>query len=154
MAKTILIGINNKFSANAHKVNYILTGILYFILGITFIIKDGIGFWGYTPGILISIAGTLYALYGAMEFSENSKFASKVKVDDAEIVLKNSFWKPAHKIKWTDIVAINFEPYQIVFLLQNSTYEFAYKCDADISREAKRTIREIAEQKDIEITGG
>ena len=154
MGKTILVGMNNKFSASANKWLFSLTGLLFLISGGFNIYTNNLEPFGFILGILMLIGGCYYVFYGLFGFSENSKFASKVKVDESMIELKNSLWKPSVTLKWADLSSIKFQPYEIIFQLQDSSNSFSYNSNSDISRTIKQTIREFAEQKEIEVIGG
>ena len=154
MGKTILVGMNNKFSASANKWLFSLTGLLFLISGGFNIYTNNLEPFGFILGILMLIGGCYYVFYGLFGFSENSKFASKVKVDESMIELKNSLWKPSVTLNWADLSSIKFQPYEIIFQLQDSSNSFSYNSNSDISRTIKQTIREFAEQKEIEVIGG
>lgn len=154
MSKTIIIGMNNKFSAAANKWLFSLTGLLFFVNGGFNIYANHIEPIGLVLGVLMLFGGCYYMFYGLFGFSKNSKFACKVKVDDSTIELKNSFRKPSTKLKWTQLSSIKFQPYEIIFQLGNSSCSFAYNSNSDVSIAIKQTIRDFAEQKNIEVIGG
>lgn len=154
MNKTILIGHNNKFSAYANKWLFILMGIL-------FLVNGGLNISYYPQeilrplfGILTLMSGIFYFFYGLIGFSVNSKYSLKVKVDKSTIELKNSLWKASTKLNWSDISSIQFQPFEVIFGLKDTSNSFSYASNADVSIEIKQTLREFAESRGIEVIGG
>jgi hypothetical protein len=154
MGKTILIGMNNKFSAKANKWLFLLTALIFFINGGFNIYSNNPEPFRLVLGILMLIGGCYYVFYGLFGFAENSRFASKGKVDDSTIELKNSFWKPSTKLKWAQLSSIEYKPYEIIFKSGKSSSSFSYNSNADVSLAIKQTIRDFAERKNIEVIGG
>lgn len=154
MSKTILIGMNNKFSAKANKWLFSLTGLLFLVNGGFNIYSNNLQPFRIILGILMLIGGIYYVFYGLFGFSHNSKLATKVKVNDYMIELKNSLWKPSTTIKWADLSSIKFQSYEIIFQLEGSSNSFSYNANSDVSKTIKQTIREFAERKNIEVVSG
>ena len=153
MSKTILIGLNNNFSAKTNRWINSLAGLVNLMIAAYFIYKYGNSSepFGLILGILIFIAGSYSLMYGLTAFSENSKFALRVKVDDKIIEIKNKFFKPVTRLNWSDIQSIEFGLYKITFQLEGTSKVFEYKSNADVSINIKRTIREIADEKNIKV---
>ena len=154
MGKIILIGMNNKFSAKANKWLFSLTGLLFLVNGSFNLYNSNLEPIGLILGVLMIIGGLFYLSYGLFGFSEHSKFAPKVKVDESAIELKNSLWKPSVKLNWSDLSSIKFEPYEVIFDIKDVSNSFSFNTNADVSVEIKQTIREIAERRNIEVVGG
>jgi hypothetical protein len=154
MKKTILIGMNNKFSANANKWLFSLTGLLFLGNGALSIYSNIFEPIGLVIGIFTLFGGLFYSFYGLFGFSENSKFASRVSVDNSTIEIKNSIWKPSFKLNWSDLSSIEFQSYQVTFNSNGAINSFSYRSNADVSKTIKQTIREFAERKNIAVTGG
>ena len=153
MSKTILIGVNNRFSDNANKWVFILLGLLFLTNGIINIYNNFEPF-GRIFGVLVIIAGLWYIFYGIFGFTENSKLAPKVKVDESMIELKNSLWKSSTKLDWSELSSIKFGSYEVIFQLKDSSNSFSYNSNADVSITIKQTIRDFAERKNIEVIEG
>lgn len=154
MSKTILIGINNRFSVNANKWLYYSLGLLFLFNGVFHIFSNSFKPIGIILGILMIIGGMWYIIYGFTAFSVSSKYAPRVRIDDTEIELKNNFFKPATQINWTDVKKIEFDLYKLSFQLSDNNLVFSYNTYPDISIDIKRMIREMAEEKNIEVIGG
>ena len=93
-------------------------------------------------------------MIGLTAFSQNSKFALRVKIDNNSIELKNNFFKPVTQLNWTDLQSIEFGLYEISFQLTGTTKVFSYDSNANVSRDIKKTIREFAERKNVMVIGG
>lgn len=154
MTKTILIGMKNRFSAKANKWLFNLTGLLFLINGIFNIYTNSIEPIGFILGVLMIIGGLYYLIYGMTAFSKNSKYAQRVNIDNKIIELKNSFFRPATQLKWTDIRAIELGSYVIDFQVEGGRKKFSYQSNADVSIEIKKSIKEFAESKSIRISEG
>ena len=157
MSKTILIGMNNKFSVKANRWLFSLTVLLLLTNGALYLIynyNNRLEPIGLILGILILFGGFYYGMIGLTAFSQNSKFALRVKIDNNNIELKNNFLKPVTRLNWTDLQSIEFGLYEISFQLTGTTKVFSYDSNADVSRDIKNTIREFAERKNVKIIGG
>jgi hypothetical protein len=149
--KTIIIGINNNFSAKANKYLFISTGILFLINGIYHLFSNILDPIGLFLGILMLLGGIYYLIFGIFGFSKNSSLSMKVKVDEKMIELKNSFFKPSTKLDWKEIKTIEFGNYEIVFKGNSFDKIFNYNSSADISIEIKKTLKEFAIKNNVEI---
>ena len=156
MSKTILIGMNNKFSVKANRWLFSLTGLLLLTNGVYLIYNynNSLEPIGLILVILILFVGFYYGMIGLTAFSQNSKFALRVKIDNNSIELKNNFFKLVTQLNWTDLQSIEFGLYEISFQLTGTTKVFSYDSNAAVSREIKKTIREFAERKNVMVIGG
>jgi len=154
MEKTILIGVNNKFSAKANKWIFSLTGLVFLANGAFNIYSYHHKFFVLILSVLMLIGGAYYVFYGIFGFLGNSTFALKVRVDESTIELKNNLWKPSTTLMWEDLSSIVFRPYEVIFQIQGSSHSFSYNSNIDVSIAIKQTIREFAERKNIEVIGG
>lgn len=149
MKKTILLGEKGMISANVSKWLFGILGLLWLILGIIEIYEEGssIGSIGY-----LAIA-FVFIVYSILVFTINP-LAPKVIITDHEIKIKRKVIGGHINILWNDIKSIEFDQYTIAFHLTEGVKEFTYRTNADISIEIKSSIREIAETKNISVTGG
>ena len=154
MSKTILIGMNNKFTAKANKWLFSLTGLLFLVNGIFNLYNSILEPIGLILGVSMIVGGIFYLFYGLFGFLENSKFSPKVQLDELTIELKNSLWKPSVKLKWSDLSSIKFEPYEVIFNINDVSNSFSFNANANVSVEIKQTIREMAERRNIDVVGG
>lgn len=151
MNKTILIGIPNTYTKRVkNKWVLIASGLFFVPAGIYHILLNQ-SFY-IVIGIMWIIVGLYHFFNGILLI--DSKFAPKVKVDERMIELKNNLWKPSIKSIWIEMSSIRFNPYEVVFQLEESLISFSYNTDSELSIEIKKTIREIAEYKNIQIIGG
>lgn len=154
MTKTILIGMNNSFSAKANRWLFSLTGLLFLANGIFNVYANSIEPVGFILGVLMILGGVYYCIYGLTAFSRSSRYALKVKMDDKVIELKNSFFKPAIRLKWADLQSIEFGAYEISFQMEGVRKIFSYHSNPNASIEIKKSIRAVAEARNIQIIGG
>lgn len=154
MKKTILLGANNKFSTKVNKWGFTITGIIFLVNGLYHIISDIISPIGMILGIVMIPGGIAYSFYGLMAFSESSKYAPRVSIDNETILLKSNFQRPPVLISWDRIKQISLTSYLIKFFTEEEEYHFPYEANSDTSISIKSAIREIAESKQIEVLGG
>ena len=146
--------MNNRFSAKANRWLFSLTGLLFLANGIFNISYNKLEPLGMTLGVLILIGGWFYLFYGIFAFSQGSKFAPKIAFDESTIELKNSIWKSTTTLKWSEVSSITFESFDIIFQLQDHSASFSYKANPETSISIKQSIRDVAAQKNIFVTGG
>ena len=154
MTKTIILGLNNNFSVRANRWLFVFAGLLFSLNGISHLISDSLKPYNLVLGIVFILFGLFYAIYGFFRFSTTSRFAPKIVLEDNLIALKKTFWKPAHTLKWPDIRSIEYGSYEIKFNLIDSSYLFSYSSGPDESIMIKKSIREFAHQKNIDVKGG
>ncbi len=161
MKKTILVGLDNRYSARAQRRLYYFLSILFIAQGIISInyLFSNTASRGFKIISFILIVcwfiGAIYlTLMAVLAFSESSKYAPRIKVDDNQLELKKSVFKAAEILKWQDIKKIEFGQYQLNLRLADKDFSFTYKRNRNISLDIKKAIREIAELKNIEIQGG
>lgn len=153
MKQIILLTSNTNYvSAKTNRMMMIIGGVVYVGLGI-------FQFYRYQNEylvflILTSISGIYFIFFGYFGLSEKSKYAPKVFLNEDFIQIKKSFWKPANKIVWSEVLSINYRSYQIDFRLNKGVYSFNYNTTSETSIEIKRAIRSFAEIKGIEVNGG
>jgi len=155
MSKIILLGAGHAtFSTNATKWSFIFMSILFFAQSALTLIRG-------TEGLIdnvylgITLIGGFYSIVVVvMVFSKSSRFAPKLKVDDACIELKTKLFKKSKKLNWLDIQAIDFKSFRIDIKTANTVEIFSYDCSSDVSVEIKDAIRTVAEMKNIEVIGG
>ena len=154
MEKTILIGLSNKLSINATKWLTIISGLFFLIYGALYIDLNSINSFGTILGILVILLGILNIVFGLTAFSINSKYAMRLKVNDSLLEFKSAYLKPVIRLNWDDIKQIKFDAYKIDFQLNKRKEVFRYRSNPNISKKIKQTLLEIAEQKNIPVTGG
>lgn len=154
MHRIILIGNKFKLSKKILITIRIINGIAIILWGIFFIRNYDFNPYELIFLSLVVLTSTLYISYIFIITSEKSNLSPKVKVDDSEILLRNSLWNKNLIIKWIDISSIAFQPYKIVIRSQDSLSSFSYETNAETSREIKQTIRDFAERKNVEVIGG
>ena len=154
MEKTILIGLSNKASINTTKWLTIISGLFFLIYGVLYIDLNSINSFGTILGIILILLSILNIVFGLTAFSINSKYAMRLKVNDSLLEFKSAYLKPVVRLKWDDIKQIKFDAYKIDFQLNKRKEVFRYRSNSEVSIEIKKTLREIAEQKNITVTGG
>ncbi len=155
MNKTILLSNGTNYvSAKTNRFMWIIGAVVYIGIGISQIYRyedEKFGFivWSYL------ILGGLYLLgYSFLGLSEKSKYAPKVLLNEDYILIKKSFWKPAKQLNWNNISSIKYQSYQIDFRGNKETYTFTYDTSSATSIEIKRAIRELAENKRMQVISG
>lgn len=153
MKKTILLGLHDDVSPRWRMRLSIFVGIINVANGIRIVHKENSTLW-FIMGLLLIVSGIVVSVYGYLAFSEKSRYAPRVAINDKLIFIKEKLMKHAVEIPWDHIDNISFAPYKIVLKLPYSDYVFSYRSASDASKEIKSSIREMAESKQIKVTGG
>jgi hypothetical protein len=96
--------------------------------------------------------GACFLLYSLLVFS-TTPLTPKMRINDIQIELKNKIFGKTAVVMWLDVQSIEFGPF-IIFKLKDKDEVLNYSANADASIEIKSTIREIAESKNIQVSGG
>ena len=149
MDKTILLGATSVISNRASKWLWSIIGTLYIGLGTSKIYNQGASF--ESVGWLI--IGASFLIYGLIIFSA-TLLTPQIRITDSEIQIKKKILDKATLVPWTHILSIEFGPYLISLQLNDRVETISYSSHAEASIEIKSIIREVAESKDIPVTGG
>jgi hypothetical protein len=151
MERTILLGLGNEgFSLKAQRV-------LYFFLGLMFLLQGAFSFTREAPfsiwNILLTIAqvagGAVFLFFSFLMLSVSSKFSPKVRLTEELIEFRLGFFQANIVITWENIRAIEIRTYGVNFQLEESERRIDYTASAEISKEIKNAIKELAEKKNI-----
>jgi hypothetical protein len=151
MERTILLGLGNEgFSLKAQRG-------LYFFLGLMFLLQGAFSFTREAPfsiwNILLTIAqvagGAVFLFFSFLMLSVSSKFSPKVRLTEELIEFRLGFFQANIVITWENIRAIEIRTYGVNFQLEESERRIDYTASAEISKEIKNAIKELAEKKNI-----
>ncbi|MFY0605571.1 MAG: hypothetical protein JXR10_02580 [Cyclobacteriaceae bacterium] len=149
MSKTILIGSTNRLSNKTNKIVYLVASVLYMSFAGSRYYHQGFS----TEMLFNVLMGAGFLIYGMVIFSP-TPISPRVQISDSEIVTRTKLFGPTTKILWSDIESIRYASYEIEFHLKNGKETVFYTCNPEISLDIKRSIREFAEDKNIDISGG
>ena len=149
MKKTILLGEKGMISTKASAWLLGILGLIWLVVGSMEIYVQGasIGSSGYL------LIGFIFILYSITVFTVNP-FAPKVTISDIEVKIKRKVSSGTIRILWTSIQSIEFDHFMIAFHLTDRIEEFSYSTNAETSIEIKSSIREVAENNNIQVIGG
>lgn len=100
---------------------------------------------------LIGLGGPL--LVGLFFYVKESRFIPKVEISSEAISIKKSWIRPSKTFEGSKIEKIKLGSYQIDFQFKDgSNFIFDYERNAEVSKEIKAAIRELASEKSIEIS--
>lgn len=149
MRKTVLFGSSDNISTRAKWLISLFVSVSYLGFGITKLYYDREAYVSYGWILL----GIIAFLYGTLMYS-NTPLSPKFQIDDNRLTFKNKIFSKPVLIDWTSIKSIEFKSYAIIFHLDKSIERIAYNSNTTTSIEIKSIIRDIAESKEIEVTGG
>lgn len=154
MKKTILL-TQNGLGGTVSKWLFVLLGFSNTINGIRNLTHTPLTNWGLGTGILLLASGLLMAALGLILFNPTNMFAPKFVIDDNEIKFREDVHLKTKTIKWNDIKEVTFKPFALDFLLNNNSNKLVIlRTNGETSVEIKKSIREIAKKKSINIIGG
>ena len=149
MDKIVILGSKNVISNNASKWISIIIGILYLVLGSVKTYEHGSSFESLGTLAL----GACFLLYGLLVFAA-TPLTPKMRISDIQVELKNKIFAKTIIVIWTDVQSIEYDQFMIIFKLKDRVEVLNYSSNADASIEIKSLIREIAESKNIPVSGG
>ncbi len=150
MKKTFLIVNNLIFPVRISKWINIVLGVIFWIGGISDIARGGPT--DMMLGILFFIAGAALIFYGFMVLSQHSKYAPRLKIGNDYIEYKTGILKHVTRIYWKDIESIAFGNFEMRFRMAGKERVFAYHADPEISVAMKHAVREMAGEKNIDVS--
>ena len=108
------------------------------------------GNYGSVEIIFLIVAILMVAL--AISMFPKFRFSPRVEIDSEEVKIKPDFFNRTSRLKWNSIETVKFGSYQLSFLLKDgSTETFILPGIKEISLDVKKAIREICEDREIEI---
>ncbi len=111
--------------------------------------------WSSLVGILLIVSGSLLAIYGLILVKGMNKLIPKIQVDNYGILVKEDVHKRQRMIDWKDVKEITYRPFELNFLLTDNSIETVnLAVNAEISKDIKKTIRQIADDRQIKVVGG
>ncbi len=154
MKKTILL-TQNGLSRTVSKWLFIILGFSNSINGIRNLAETPLTNWGLWLGILLLASGSLMATLGIILFNPTNIFAPKFIIDDNEIQIREDVHVKTKRIIWSDIKEITYKSFALDFLLNDNTSKLILlRTNGETSIEIKKSLREIADKKSINIIGG
>ena len=149
MDKVVILGSKNVISNKASKWISMIIGIMYLVLGSVKTYEQGSSF--DSTGWLF--LGACFLLYSLLVFTA-TPLTPKMRITDIQVELKNKIFGKRTKVMWTDVQSIEFGQFMIIFKLKDRDEVFNYSSNTDASIEIKSSIRELADSKNIPVTGG
>lgn len=154
MKKTILL-TQNGLSEKVSKWLFVIVGISNSINGIGYLIDTPLANWGLRLGVFLLASGILIAILGLIVFNPTNVLAPKFVIDENGIQIRGTLHVKTKTINWNDIKEITYKSFELDFLLNdNSSKLIILRTNGETSVEIKKSIREIADKKSINIIGG
>jgi len=135
---------------------FIISGSVNIMIGVRQIyLANSWTDWTEILGIVLAIGGLLMVIYGIIIFTPSSRLVPKIEIGDEQIIIKQEFSKNGVVLNWGNIKEIVYKTFEIDFVLNDDKTEIVnLQTSAEISVEIKETIRQLADQKQITVTGG
>ena len=135
---------------------FIFNGTVNTAIGTNLLIHtDSWTHWSSILAFILIIAGPILTIYGIILFNPKIKVVPKVQVDDKGILIKEDIYKRQIDIDWLNVKEITYKSFELNFLLKNNKIEtINLPTTAEKSIEIKKTIRKIADKRQIVIIGG
>jgi len=150
---TILLGSGNGI-APVWSLRLILAiAIINIFHGVRMVNREDNIFWIILGFVMIS-ASVAIGIFSILMYSEKSKYAPRISIGDNLIRIKEKLMRQSIEIPWGEIKNVNFTQNKIMFLREDSDYVFNYESSTDTYKSIKSAIKELAESKNIKVTGG
>jgi hypothetical protein len=156
MKKTILLTQNpNRLTTTVSKWLFVLVGLPNVINGIDKLREVPLTNWGLFLGGFLLLTGLAMIIMGFILFDSTSKLAPKFEIDEVQILVKEDIFKKTKLLNWNEITEISFKPFALEFMFTDKSSQLVIlKTTGETSIEIKKSIREIADKKLINIVGG
>lgn len=135
---------------------FIFNGTLFFIMGLRYLLFGNSGFeFNQAFGISFLVLSLLTFGFLLVAYSAFFGLEAKIQIDQSGLNIKESLSKRKSQYSWESIDQIHFQTYAVKLCLKNGDKKaFKLQTSADISKEIKLAIREMASDKDIEVISG
>ncbi len=156
MKKTILL-TQNPFglTRKASKWVFIFIGLALVFRGIGELVSSNSTGWSIIFGLLPLIGGLWGMALGFILFDTTNRFTPKVVVDENILTIREGFFGRTKLMNWSDVQLIEFKSYALDFLFRdNKTQLYILPTTPKIFMEVKKSIRELADMKLINVKGG
>jgi hypothetical protein len=154
MKKTILL-TQNGLSTTVSKWLFVILGISNSINGIHNLTETPLTNWGLGLGILLLSSGLLMAVLGLILFNPRNTFAPKFVIDDNEIQIREDVHTKTKTIHWSEIKEITYKSFALDFQLNDDSNKLIIlRTNGETTVEIKKSLREIANRKSINVIGG
>jgi len=154
MKKTFLLGSGASTSVASGRWGNLFIGSVLITNGIRIYAYEDLGYLNIALLIATLGAGLYAIILVLMVFTDLFGTAPKVVVSNNNVLLKSRVFKSVKTIDWSEIKSIGFHAYQIDFKLETAPVFFDYRTSAKVSRLVKDAIRDMAELKNVPVTGG
>lgn len=156
MTHTILLSTNpSGLSRPVTRGLFVILGLVNVAKGLLDIITVELPAWQWAFNAVMVLSGLVLLLLGWVLFDPTSRWAPKVVIDDSKISIREKLWKEPTTIPWQELTRIEFSSFEMNFFFSNrTTQRVLLKTDADTSITIKRTLREVARGKQVEVVEG
>lgn len=135
---------------------YLVNGLVNCFVGyLQFLRRDSWTNWATILGIVLVIAGPIMITYSLILFNSRNKLTPKVQLDETGISIKQDIHKRLVRIEWINIKEITYKSFELTFQLVDGEIEtVSLPTNAETSITIKKTIRQIADDRQLKIIGG
>ena len=139
------------------------TRILLTSLGVLLLINGSIQLtgeewviWRLVLAVTTIGIGLSQLVLGLYFMAPNSKWAPRAEIGPERLLFKNDIWVSPTIVPWNRIKEITLTSYLVIFKLDDNTNEeiTINTTDADISRQIKSKIRDLALSRGIDVSDG
>ena len=149
MNKTIVIGTRGSLSNKASFWLFMIIGTGFFLTGANDIYLSGLS----VESMGNMVFGGFFCAYAIVTYFATS-YTPRIQIDSSTLELRNKVFGKTWQLDWSEIRSIEFRSFEIQFNLKDDVRVFSYGSNPETSMDIKKSIREMAENKDIEVIGG
>jgi hypothetical protein len=134
---------------------YLFNGIVNSIIGIQQLLTSDTWSWLLLFGLILTVGGPLMIIYSLILFSRTSVLTPRIQIDETGVLIREDIHRGQKKIEWKDVKEITYRPFELNFhLTDDNTETLSLPTSGEISIDVKKTIREFADSRQINIIGG
>jgi len=134
---------------------YLFNGIVNSAIGIQQLLTSDSWSWLLLFGLILTVGGPLMIIYSLILFSRTSALAPRIQIDETGVLIREDIHRGQKKIEWKNVKEITYRPFELNFhLTDDNTETLSLPTTGEISIDVKKTIREFADSRQINIIGG
>ncbi len=127
-----------------------LVGSGYLFFGTSSVMEKGPSFYGlYTNSF-----GLVIVMYGVTYFGFYLPWTPQIYINDDSIMIRPGLFSKTALFNWADITELKLGIRSISFKIDGAYQDFKLNVSSSVSKDVKKSLREVATAKSIRIVGG
>lgn len=147
------IRLNNSVQAIPDKVKLcllLLLGSGYLIIGVNSFIENGLSF----HALFTNTFGLVIVMYGVIYFGFFLPWTPQVYINNERVIIKPGLFEKTTLIRWANVSQLKLGIQRVSFKVDGAYQDFKLSVSSAVSKDVKKSLREVATLKHIPVIGG